>query len=337
MVVFIDLYLMSGVIFDVSCSIIIIVCIIILFIQKHLSSIENELQRWIWLKKGIVKDGKVWGNNIIVEYQPPKWLNPTEVWFLYDWRVWKADIVCIIYKWVNMELVSLENEWWKIVVRKLTNMKQWMLEYECIFWDILFKKWDIVELPNEKIYWELDAFKRSILKYCQKMGRISTSSVFFSLRNVFNSLGEISYIPFWRLIWLCIWFLVFVFWFVLAVYKTDLPALFTEWWAIICIIWRSIVYHFLISLNLTRNKSVLKFTENWKKIVAKIYWYKKFLESCEEDQLKKLMEEDLLYFDKTLPYAIALGLEDTISKKIPKNVISSDNSIADMLRLEKIL
>jgi hypothetical protein len=48
------------------------------------------------------------------------------------------------------------------------------------------------------------------------------------------------------------------------------------------------------------------------------------LENCEEEQMKKLMEEVPLYFDKTLPYAIALGLENTISSKIPEGIVLDD-------------
>ena len=305
--------------------------IVILLINRHFRKIEKELERWIWLRKVKIRNGDVWGNKVIVEYQPPKWLNPTEVWFLYDWSVWKPDIICMVYKWVNMWLVSLEYKWWEIVVKKLLNIKSWLPSYEQVFWNIVFKRWNTVKFPNEKIYWELWMVKDSLLRYCKRMGRIWKSFVYFS----FDSIDKNSYIPFWRLIWLFSWGLMVIFWFVTPLFTNSEILLALS--LIIPVVWLFVILCFWTSLYETQKKSVLKFTENWKKIVAKIYWYKKFLESCEEDQLKKLMKEDLLYFDKTLPYAIALGLEDTISKKIPKNVISSDNSIADMLRLEKIL
>ena len=105
--------------------------IVILLINRHFRKIEKELERWIWLRKVKIRNGDVWGNKVIVEYQPPKWLNPTEVWFLYDWSVWKPDIICMVYKWVNMWLVSLEYKWWEIVVKKLLNIKSWLPSYDC--------------------------------------------------------------------------------------------------------------------------------------------------------------------------------------------------------------
>jgi hypothetical protein len=44
------------------------------------------------------------------------------------------------------------------------------------------------------------------------------------------------------------------------------------------------------------------------------------LESCEESQLKEFMDKDPLYLDKVLPYAVALGLENIVSKKLPKDL-----------------
>jgi hypothetical protein len=61
------------------------------------------------------------------------------------------------------------------------------------------------------------------------------------------------------------------------------------------------------------------------------------LESCEEKQLKKLMKEDPMYLDKTLPYAVALGLENIISSKIPENVVLDDEKTSDIFLLEKVL
>lgn len=319
-------------------------CIVILFVKRHLHRIERELQRWIWLKKVKIDNGKVWDNKIIVEYQPPKWLNPTEVWFLYDWKVWKADIICMIYKWVSMWFVSLNYKWWKVVVKKLSNIKTWIPRYEEVFRETVFRKWNIVEIPNDRMYWELLAVKDSLLRYCQRKGRIKWSSLHFSLEELFrrsspwvNDSNKISYIPIWRLMWLCIWLTMVISWFILAAYAGRISVLLAAISPIISVVWLFIGYHFLISLNETANKKAFTYTEKWKEVVAKIYWYKQFLESCEEKQLKKLMEEDPMYLDKILPYAVALGLENIISSKIPENLVLDDEKTADIFLLEKVL
>jgi hypothetical protein len=48
------------------------------------------------------------------------------------------------------------------------------------------------------------------------------------------------------------------------------------------------------------------------------------------------MRQDPLYLDKILPYAVALGLKNIISTKIPKNVVLDDEKTMDILRLEKV-
>jgi hypothetical protein len=48
------------------------------------------------------------------------------------------------------------------------------------------------------------------------------------------------------------------------------------------------------------------------------------------------MNQDPLYFDKTLPYAIALGLENIISSKIPDNIVL-DDAVEVAFLLEKVL
>ena len=317
-------------------------CLVIFLINKHWDNIEKELNKWIWLKKEKLKNGKIGDNWVIVEYFPPKWLNPTEVWFLYDSKVWKADVVCMIYKWANMWLVSLDYEWWKVIVKKLSAGQFWMPEYEYNFWNIVFKKSNVVKFPNKRVYWKLGDVKDDLMKYCEKMWRISRYSVHFSLDdlNIFllvKNLKKNSYIPFWRLIWLSVWYLMIISWFVLAANANRIPEYLVASSLIMPVIWLFVVFGFSKSLSETEDKRATRLTESWKKIIAKIYWYKQFLESCEENQLEEFMRQDPLYIDKTLPYAIALGLKDTISKKIPKNVISNDTSIVDVLRLEKIL
>ena len=57
------------------------------------------------------------------------------------------------------------------------------------------------------------------------------------------------------------------------------------------------------------NYTKKELTNEGNKILSEIYGYKKFLENCEEEQLKFLIKEDPNYIDKILPYAIALWLE----------------------------
>ena len=85
----------------------------------------------------------------------------------------------------------------------------------------------------------------------------------------------------------------------------------------------------------TSNKHTIKLTKQWEELVRKIHWYIKFLEACEEKQLKEFMKQDPLYIDKTLPYAVALGLENIISSKIPQKIL--DDKSRNIFLLEKVI
>ena len=60
----------------------------------------------------------------------------------------------------------------------------------------------------------------------------------------------------------------------------------------------------------------LKESEEWAKLISHILWYREFLSMCDENKLKLFLQQDPLYFDKILPYAVAFGLETEFIKKI---------------------
>jgi hypothetical protein len=44
--------------------------------------------------------------------------------------------------------------------------------------------------------------------------------------------------------------------------------------------------------------------------------YREFLKSCDENKLKTFLEQDPLYFDKIIPYAIVFGIETELTEKV---------------------
>ena len=57
-------------------------------------------------------------------------------------------------------------------------------------------------------------------------------------------------------------------------------------------------------------------TGKWAKLISHILWYRQFLKTCDENKLKLFLQQDPLYFDKILPYAIVFWLETELIKKI---------------------
>ena len=57
-------------------------------------------------------------------------------------------------------------------------------------------------------------------------------------------------------------------------------------------------------------------TESWAKILAQVLWYRKFLQNCDENQIRTFLKEDPLFINKALPYATIFGIESKLIKKI---------------------
>lgn len=97
---------------------ILLVCIVGYFVNKYKNRIDKEIERWIVYKYEL-KDNKIWDKHVIIEFAPPKWLSPIEVWYLYDMEIWESDIVCLLYKWARMWIISLSyNDSWLLIVEK---------------------------------------------------------------------------------------------------------------------------------------------------------------------------------------------------------------------------
>ena len=72
----------------------------------------------------------------------------------------------------------------------------------------------------------------------------------------------------------------------------------------------------IVPFIIIASRGKFKETEEWAKLISWILWYKEFLKACDEDKLRLFLQQDPLYFDKTLPYAIVFWLETELIKKI---------------------
>ena len=328
---------------------ILLVYIVSRFVNRHQNRINREIERGI-VDKHELKNNKIWDNNVIVEFAPPKWLSPIEVWYLYDMEIWESDIVCLLYRWAEMWIISLscENN------RVLKIIKNWSIldknvpKYEMKFWDMLFEQWNIVFFPNKFMYKDLWDFKNLVKEYCRDKCWITKKDVYFSVEDFFKTIlpgkeptKEISYIPYGRLLWFILWFLMMIIWVFILLRCVILYGAISLWnglifiWFFVGWMWVSFLFFWVLSE--TTDKHAVKLTKKWERLVAEIYWYKKFLESCEENQLKEFMDKDPLYLDKVLPYAVALGLENIISKKLPNGLSFEEWKLADILHFEKVI
>ena len=315
---------------------------VIIAIKIHKQHIKEEMKRWIAPDKNKVIWWEIFNKIIIPEYDIPNQVPPVIVWFLYDMEIWKEDIVCFIYKWIWMWIISISyTKWWIIITKKWDIQKKDTPSYEYKFRDLLFKDWDTTQFPNDWVCNKLNIIKRWIEEYCIEKGWIYYKSIY----SIFIDKGKLSkkskFIPFWRILWIFLSIAMIILCIFIAsklqhmdINKTRVTICAT------CIglaipISEIFIFYFLISMKETSNKHTIKLTKQWEELVRKIHWYKKFLEACEEKQLKEFMKQDPLYIDKTLPYAVALGLENIISSKIPQKIL--DDKSRNIFLLEKVI
>ncbi len=121
--------------------------------------------------------------------------------------------------------------------------------------------------------------------------------------------------------------LLFSFWIVIVVYLFFL------------LIWRFINNKFNFKvwwLKLHIWKDIQYISEEWIESIEQTLWFRKFLLSVDDEKLRTLLKEDPTYFEKNLPYAIALDIWDHWIKKCmlileemdysPKWISVSDNN-----------
>jgi len=276
---------------------------------------------------------------IVVQYNPPEWISPTEMSLLYHKKVTPSCIASMIYKWACEKRISIKNEKErflffhsnKIKIKKWENAyteellsKLPIYEKECR--NYLIKFWlKEKTLPNNQFSKDIINVNKKIKKYCEDKELINENTVLTTIIKIFSILLTPirPFIPFFISV-----FFVFSFGTIILYIKLKINwSIVNPYWYInsdplddyglifIIMIMVSGFYTFK-KINKLRNYENLSITNKWKSILPEIYWYKKFIESCEEPQLRKFIEEDPNYINKVLPYAVALWLETKLMKVV---------------------
>ena len=78
---------------------------------------------------------KIWKYPVIVQYNPPKWLNPSEVWMIYNQSYESTNLDCLLYKWEYEWLIEIEDKWnWTIILYRNKEIDNKVPNYERQFW-----------------------------------------------------------------------------------------------------------------------------------------------------------------------------------------------------------
>jgi uncharacterized membrane protein len=222
---------------------------------------------------------------VVIQYAPPKWLGPSEVWILYNQKYEDTNFECLLYKRQFEWLINIEDKWnWTIILYRNKEIDYNIPSFEMQYWIMIFwteRKdrvlwgWHHSKLSKgEKLFLHLE-----LIKYCFNKWRL-------------YKLGKIVDFNTWCFLVICSAISPFII-----------------------VLWILIFFIYKISNNKKEDWEKYKYEENqylrtdkWDELYAHILWYKYWLEKCEENQMLEILKKDPNYVGKNLPYIIALRM-----------------------------
>ena len=81
---------------------------------------------------------KFWNHNVVIQYNPPKWISSSEIWMLYFRKFQSTNIDSILYKWAYEWKIDIVDNWDSKKIIKHWYLSNNVPKYEQIFWDLLF-------------------------------------------------------------------------------------------------------------------------------------------------------------------------------------------------------
>ena len=119
---------------------------------------------------------KIWNYPVVVQYNLPKWLNPSEVWMLYCKDYESTNVTCMVYKRENEWLIKMEDKWkWSYILHRNGEIGNNAPDYERRYWSIIFwydRKQNVVWNdinPNFNYLYDLGYVHIELLKYCKQV------------------------------------------------------------------------------------------------------------------------------------------------------------------------
>ena len=233
---------------------------------------------------------------VIIQYEPPKWLDSAEVWLLLHRRSDWISLSSLIYKWIWEWLISVDIQNGKsktYTIKKIKDIPTNSKNYEHSFRYAIFGDKNSTKISEDKklkIESCLDVLERYWckkwwLKEKKSWKTISSNAIIYII--MFFLFVLLFIIP--SMLHIIVGLLIFTFCF---------PGLLL-----------------LMDIKIPKSKK-LKLTENWAELVSKILWYREFLKSCDENKLRTFLEQDPLYFDKIISYAVVFGIETELTEKV---------------------
>ena len=291
-------------------------------ISFHMEQIIKRLKKLLKLRRK-----KIWKYPIIIQFAPPKWISPSEISYLYNIKHFKWNISCLFYKWAAEKRISIDFHEWKFLsfdtveIKIIDDSLKNMPPEEVLNWNLIFEDNRTITLPDVKLLDEISEINTNTAKSCLEKKLIKK---YFSI-NIKPKIIKWIFAIMWIISMLFFLCYEYAYWFLNMFRDRAWQFMGVSFFAFTLIVFFWInVTDFGIVFKKTKI-SRYKLSEKWKKILAEIYWYKYFLEACDEKKIKTFLKEDPEYLDKIMPYAIAIGVETEVIKSVAPKILDWTN------------
>lgn len=267
-----------------------------------------NLERW-WMLKWKQKRKYP----IIVQYNPPKWINSAEAWFLLHRYVSSTDMFSLLYKWQAEWLISILVEkiknWEKIKINKLKDIWHDSPSYENLFFGKLFFESDERKLTRFS----------DISSLCDRevLEDYWISKWWFHLKKTWNTMKEmlIHNKKIRRILLFVLSMIISLILYNLLSFKCWIFFL-RYWWIedVFPILW--FVVFVVCFWILVKFPQKFERTDEGDKLASQILWFRMFIKQCDENKLKELMKSDPMYFSEIVSYAVVFWLETNLLKNV---------------------
>lgn len=273
--------------------IVLIVLLVILWcVYRYVAKIRNSRPAFLWTEF----EKKY---PIIIQYAPPKWINPAEAWLLYNLKVDITDLTSLIYWWKFEWILDITTFTWNkskkefVKLTKLDDVPLTCPSFESEIFDSIFSTSDVKIIE--------ESFQ---LKYALMLEDLEYHWIrkWWMIRSDLSKSWKLAYDIVIGLLFFCILLILF-----------DVFIIFS--WALWVVLWILILSSIILSWYIAEWWK-LKFTEKWAELASQVIGYRNFIKSCDEKKIKMLLEKDSLFVDRTLPYATAFGMETEFLTKI---------------------
>jgi len=234
--------------------------------------------------------GKDLKNIIIVQYQAPENITPSEAGLLWDNKLHKRDLIALFYYWAAKNYISIiENESEEISFKLLQNLPSTAKSYEKTIFKSIFKTKKIGEIVT------LKQFKGNFDKIMQKS---FNQMINYAKVNNFYTPGTYGFGQILKI--------ASIFIFASAVFAFLSEFRFNQL-SVSLLITAGIVFIF--------GKIMPKRAHFGNKIFQHLIGFAEFIEKAEKERLQTLLAQNANYFYETIAYAVIMGKAETWSNK----------------------